>query len=42
MKDIIWKLFKETGEVKYFLLFKQLEEVEDENRKNKGNSNRGH
>jgi len=40
MKELIWKLFKETGEVKYFLLFKQLEEVNDESKEDTGNSNR--
>lgn len=40
MKDIIWKLFKETGEVKYFLLFKQLEGVSDESKEDTRDSNR--
>ncbi|PWL73572.1 MAG: YqzL family protein [Bacillota bacterium] len=25
MKDTLWKLFRKTGEVKYFLLLKELE-----------------
>ena len=25
MKDTLWKLFQKTGEVKYFLLLKELE-----------------
>lgn len=34
--DIIWRLFEKTGDIKYFLLFKKLEVVNDEtnNRRN--------
>ena len=38
MKDTLWKLFQKTGEVKYFLLLKELESkrVKDD-RKRGGN-----
>ena len=35
MKDLLWKMFKLTGELKYYLLFKELE---DEDRESKRNS----
>ena len=35
MKDLLWKMFELTGELKYYLLFKELE---DEDRKSKRNS----
>lgn len=33
MEELIWKLFKETGDIKYFLMHKKMKECEkDENR----------
>lgn len=29
MKDIIWDLFKKTGDYKYYLLYKSIEKEED-------------
>ncbi len=29
MKDITWDLFKKTGDIKYYLLYKELMEEED-------------
>lgn len=40
MKDIIWELFKKTGDIKYYLLIKSLEGDMDANKKIRGNSNR--
>ncbi len=41
MRDILWNLFKKTGNFKYYLFFKKLEkDTEDENRKSNRNSNR--
>lgn len=36
MKDLLWKMFKETGELKYYLFMKEIEE--DEDRESKRNS----
>ena len=41
MKDILWDLFKQTGEYKYYVFFKQLESGNIyENRKSRGNNNK--
>ena len=37
MNDILWKLFKNTGDLKYYLLMKEIEK--DEDRENKRNNN---
>ena len=29
MENIVWKLFQETGDIKYYLLAKKLKESED-------------
>jgi hypothetical protein len=41
MEEILWQLFKKTGNIKYFLMIKELGSVEDEDKKNRGNSSRG-
>ena len=38
MKDIIWKLFKETGDIKYFMLLNKLEESDKDDRRSRRNS----
>ena len=40
MDNIAWKLFKKTGNIKYFLLSKKLEGVDGAVKKNSRNSNR--
>ena len=30
MNDILWKLFKNTGDLKYYLFMKEIEKDEDE------------
>lgn len=40
MNKIIWELFKKTGDIKYFLLFKNLEGEVHENKENRSNSNK--
>lgn len=39
MKEILWEMFKKTGDIKYYLFIKRLGSVEDENIKNQRNSN---
>ncbi len=40
MKEILWYLFRNTGELKYFIFLKELENNnKDEDRKSKRNSN---
>ena len=41
MDNVIWKLFKKTGNIKYFLLAKKLEGVSSADKKDNRNSNRG-
>ena len=41
MKDIIWNLFKKTGNIKYYLLIKKLEGDVSADDEIRGNSNRG-
>lgn len=40
MKNLLWNLFKETGDLRYYVFLKELESSnKDENRKSKRNSN---
>lgn len=41
MNTTIWNLFKKTGEIKYYLLLKNIDQRsdEDEDRRSRGNSN---
>ena len=39
--ELIWNLFKKTGDIKYYLMAKKLEgEIDATNQENRGNSNR--
>ena len=39
MKDILWKLFKETGDIRYYNLFSKIEgSKKDANNKSRRNS----
>ncbi len=40
MNNVVWELFKETGDIKYYLLLKNMDQRsdEDENRRNRGNN----
>ena len=40
MEEILWKLFKETGNIKYYLLLKKTGSGSNENKKSRGNNNR--
>ena len=40
MEKILWELFKKTGDIKYYLLIKELGSVNNENDKNRGNNSR--
>ncbi len=40
MEELLWELFKKTGDIKYFLLIKELGSVVDESNKGKRNSSR--
>ena len=42
MNEIIWKLFKETGDIKYYLLLKNIDKRSDvdEDRRSRGNNNK--
>lgn len=43
MKDKIWYLFKLTGDIKYYMMYKEMEKkTTDEENKSEGNSNRRH
>ncbi len=40
MKDYLWKLFGLTGNIKYYLLYKEMESLEhNEQVENQGNNN---
>ncbi len=39
MEEILWKLFKETGDIKYYLLLKKTGSGSDENKTSRGNNN---
>lgn len=38
MDNYLWELFKKTGDLRYYLLMKEMENVVDEDRESKGNS----
>lgn len=41
MNETLWKLFKQTGDLRYYIFLKELEGSEiGENRKSNGNSNK--
>ena len=40
MEEILWKLFKESGDIKYYLLLKKTGSGSNENNKIRGNNNR--
>ena len=40
MEKLLWELFKKTGDIKYYLLIKELGSVNYENNKNRGTSSR--
>ena len=40
MEEILWKLFKRTGDIKYYLLIKKFGSVSDESNKSRRNSSR--
>lgn len=39
--ELIWNLFKKTGDIKYYLMAKKIEgEVNARNKENRGNNNK--
>ena len=40
MDELVWKLFKQTGDIKYYLLAKKLEGDVNAGKENRGNSNK--
>ena len=39
MRNLVWRLFKETGDIKYFLMYKKIkEEEENEDRRSRRNN----
>ena len=40
MEKLLWNLFKKTGNIKYYLMIKELGSVKDENKKDRRNSSR--
>ena len=40
MEEILWKLFKKTGNIKYYLMIKELGSVDNETNKNRRNSSK--
>ena len=38
MKELVWEIFKKTGDIKYFLLAKKLEGGSDADKKTRGNN----
>ena len=40
MKDLVWEIFKKTGDIKYYLLAKRLEGDIDAYKKTRGNNNK--
>ncbi len=40
MEKLLWSLFKKTGNIKYYLMIKELGSVENENKKSRGNNSR--
>ncbi len=39
MKNKIWDLFKLTGDIKYYMMYKEMENIEDAESENERNSN---
>ncbi len=39
MNDIIWKLFKETGDIKYYILLKNINKRSDEDENTRSRRN---
>ena len=39
MEKVLWELFKKTGDYRYYMLLKELENVYDGNCESKGNNN---
>ena len=40
MDKLLWKLFKETGDIKYYLMMKKAGSGSNENKKSRGNNNK--
>ncbi len=40
MEDLLWNLFKKTGDIKYFLLLQKLEVVANGDQKTRGDSSK--
>lgn len=40
MKELVWEIFKKTGDIKYFLLAKKLEGESDADKKVRRNSSK--
>ena len=40
MEKLLWELFKKTGDIKYYLMIKELGSVKNENNKNRRNSDK--
>lgn len=38
MNEILWSLFRKTGDIKYYLLIRQIEGEVDETTKSRGNN----
>jgi len=39
MDNYLWELFKTTGDLRYYLLMKEMENAVDEDRESEGNRN---
>ena len=40
MEDLVWEIFKKTGDIKYYLLAKRLKGDNNADEENRGNSNK--
>ena len=40
MEDLLWEIFKKTGDIKYYLLVKKIGSVNSGSNKDRRNSNR--
>lgn len=40
MEELVWEIFKKTGDIRYYLLTKNLEGDINANKKSRGNSNK--
>ena len=40
MEDLVWEIFKKTGDIKYYLLAKKIKGDDGANKENRGNSNK--